>query len=337
MSGAGSDNGRKRASREWWTLGLEPRCRRPVLSSAVAMAPRRVGGGGRGRAVPVWRRRGVGGAGGRGRVAWLWVLAVSVAVFGLAGFSGLEDVGAAGPLRPAAAAAQSLSCPVGLFAEQGGVRQDGGGEADVHILLPRRLCRQRCDVHQDDDGDDGRGGVVPGGVFVHMDGVRQEHHPQQGQELFVPRGQAPGDLFGDEGVCGEAELGADGDLFVPCGVHRCGLVVCQDAHPAGDAGVPVGLCAQRRQVLQDDHLDDTIHDHDHLFVCGRAPVGNELHSDHRRHHDHRVQVPVGLVAQRLDVLEDDHLDDTVHDHDHLYVPGGAPVRNRLHHHNHPAA
>ena len=119
-----------------------------------------------------------------------------------------------------------------------------------------------------------------------MDGVREEHHPQQAEELFVPRGQAPGDLFRDESVCGEAELGADGDLFVPFGVHRCGLVVCQDAHPARDAGVPVGLCAQRRHMLQDDDVDDAVHDQDHLFVCGGAPVGHRLHSERRGCHDH---------------------------------------------------
>lgn len=42
-------------------------------------------------------------------------------------------------------------------------------------------------------------------------------------------------------------------------------------------------------------------------------------------------MPIGLVAERGDVFEDDHVDDAVHGQGHLFVFVGAPVGNELHH------
>ena len=219
-----------------------------------------------------------------------------------------------------------------VLAEPAGLRQDGGGDADLQVLVPVRLCRQRPDVHQDDDGHDESGSEVPVGVLVHLDGVREAHHPQQGGLVLVSVGEAPRDVLRDEGLCGAAELEADGDLFVSFGLWALGLVVRQDDHHPGDAGVPVGVLAQRRHLLEDDHSDDAVHLQGHLFVRVGAPVENELHPDRVGGHDDGAQVPSGLVAQRLDMLEDDHADDAVHLQGDLFVRVGAPVGKGLHHH-----
>jgi hypothetical protein len=39
-------------------------------------------------------------------------------------------------------------------------------------------------------------------------------------------------------------------------------------------------------MLEDGHVDDTVHDHDHLFVSGGTPIGNGLCCNRRRYHDH---------------------------------------------------
>ena len=67
-------------------------------------------------------------------MAWLWVLVCCVAVFGLAGFSGLEDVGVAGPLRPAAAA-QSLVCQPGYVLE---------GSSCIKTVAAKRTFTYSC-------------------------------------------------------------------------------------------------------------------------------------------------------------------------------------------------
>lgn len=175
--------------------------------------------------------------------------------------------------------------PFGVFAQPGGVREDGRGDADIQVLVPGQLPRQRPDVYQDDDGYHGCGGEMPGGVFVRVDGVREAPLPEQGGVVFVSGGQAPPDIFRDEGLCGAAELEADRYLFVPVGIHRCGFVVRQDAHPAGDAGVPVGLLAERGDVLEDDDIDDAVNRPGHIFVFVGTPVGNELRPDHGSNND----------------------------------------------------
>ena len=164
-----------------------------------------------------------------------------------------------------------VSCRV--LPQPAGLHQDGRGEADHHIHVPNRLRRERPDVRQDDDGHHGRGCEVPVGVFVRVDGLREERPPQQVEALFVPVGDAAGDVLRHEGLCGEDQLGAVGDLLLPFWVHRCGHLVCQDAHDVGDAGVPVGVLAPRRDVLEDDHVDDAVHRQGRLFVFVGASGG----------------------------------------------------------------
>ena len=97
-------------------------------------------------------------------------------------------------------------------------------------------------------------------------------------------GQAPPDEFRDEGLCGATELEADRYLFVSFGIYRCGFVVRQDAYPARDAGVSVGVFTERGDVLEDDHIDDAVHRPGHVLVFVRTPVGNELRPDRGSNH-----------------------------------------------------